>query len=56
MPERSCVIAQTQHFLSVVKDPSADKPKKAEALKFVIHFVGDPHQPLHDEDNSDKGG
>jgi hypothetical protein len=27
-----------------------------EALKFVIHFVGDMHQPLHDEDNGDKGG
>jgi S1/P1 Nuclease len=29
---------------------------KAEALKFVVHFVGDFHQPLHDEDNGDKGG
>ena len=55
-PNGQCVIAQTEHFLSVLKDPSADPPKKAEALKFVIHFLGDLHQPLHDEDNSDKGG
>ena len=27
-----------------------------QALKFVIHFVGDLHQPLHDEDNGDEGG
>jgi hypothetical protein len=33
--------------------PRAPSPQ---ALKFVIHFVGDLHQPLHDEDNGDKGG
>jgi hypothetical protein len=55
-PNGQCVIAQTEHFLSVLKDPKADKAAKAEALKFVIHFVGDMHQPLHDEDKGDKGG
>lgn len=40
----------------MLKDPSADLAKKAEALKFVIHFVGDINQPLHDEDDGDKGG
>ena len=29
---------------------------KAEALRYVVHFVGDMHQPLHDADNGDKGG
>jgi hypothetical protein len=51
-----CVIAKTGQFLAVLKDPKADKDAKAQALKFVIHFVGDMHQPLHDEDNGDKGG
>ena len=23
---------------------------------FIIHFVGDIHQPLHAEDNNDRGG
>ena len=55
-PDGQCVIAQTERFLTVLKDPRADKAAKAEALKFVVHFVGDLHQPLHDEDNSDKGG
>ena len=36
--------------------PKADQATKSEALKFVIHSVGDMHQPLHDEDNGDKGG
>jgi hypothetical protein len=55
-PNGQCVIARVEHFLSVLKDPKADQASKAEALKFVIHFVGDLHQPLHDEDDQDKGG
>jgi S1/P1 Nuclease len=55
-PNGDCVIAKTEQFLAVLKDPGADSAKKGEALRFVIHFVGDMHQPLHDEDNGDKGG
>ena len=39
----------------LLKDQSASKVDKENALKFVIHFVGDIHQPLHTgrvEDNS----
>jgi hypothetical protein len=55
-PNGDCVTAKTEQFLAVLKDPNADKETKAQALKFVIHFVGDMHQPLHDEDDGDKGG
>jgi hypothetical protein len=55
-PDGQCVIAQTERFLSVVRDPEADWNSKAEALKFVVHFVANLHQPLHDEDDGDKGG
>jgi hypothetical protein len=55
-PDGQCVIAQTEHFLAVLKDPKADRAAKAEALRFVVHLVGDLHQPLHDEDDHDKGG
>lgn len=51
-----CVIAKTEQFLAVLRDPSADRARRAEALKFVVHFIGDLHQPLHDEDDGDKGG
>jgi len=51
-----CVVAKTEEFLGVLRDPAATQAAKAEALKFVVHFVGDLHQPLHDEDNHDKGG
>jgi hypothetical protein len=29
----------------VLKDPKADNAAKAEALQFVIHFIGELHQP-----------
>jgi len=32
------------------------KDAKERALRLVIHFVGDLHQPLHVADNGDKGG
>ena len=55
-PNGDCVIAKAEYFLGILRDPKADRASKAEALKFVVHFVGDMHQPLHDEDNGDKGG
>jgi hypothetical protein len=55
-PNGNCVVVKTQEFLAVLRDTGADPAKRAEALRFVIHFVGDMHQPLHDEDDGDKGG
>ena len=51
-----CVIAKKEQFLRVLKDPNADKDAKAQALRFVIHFVGDLPQPLHVTHNGDEGG
>jgi hypothetical protein len=36
-------------------EPSLDRNDRVEALKFLIHFIGDIHQPLHDE-AEEKGG
>lgn len=41
----------------ILADRAASRENRAEALKFVVHFVGDIHQPLHcSERNGDKGG
>lgn len=42
--------------LLVLKDPKATKEKKAFALKFVTHLVGDLHMPLHVGNGIDQGG
>jgi hypothetical protein len=52
----NCVVAQIQHFAAVLADKTAAASDRLMALKFVVHFVGDIHQPLHCEDNGDKGG
>jgi hypothetical protein len=52
-----CVVAQLEHFAAVLADTNATTVSRAEALRFVVHFVGDMHQPLHcTERNHDKGG
>lgn len=51
-----CVTAAITHFIAVLKDNSSSPTEKNEALKFIVHFVGDLHQPLHCEDNNDRGG
>jgi len=55
-PNGDCVLVKTEAFLAVLRNTRAARGDKTEALKYVIHFVGDLHQPLHDEDNNDKGG
>jgi hypothetical protein len=55
-PKGDCVIAAIAAQRKVMMDPAADPVKRREALMFVIHFVGDMHQPLHCSDNKDKGG
>jgi nuclease S1 len=55
-PDGDCVIAQIEKFEKVLKNPHSSEADRRLALKFVVHFVGDLHQPLHCEDNNDKGG
>lgn len=39
-----------------LQDPTLSQQKKLEALKFIVHFVGDLHQPMHVSRAEDKGG
>ncbi|CAN5572911.1 S1/P1 nuclease [soil metagenome] len=51
------VIDKIVDFANVLNDPKRPREEREEALKFLIHFVGDLHQPLHcAERNGDKGG
>ena len=44
------------HFRSVLQDPSASLADKQLALRFIVHLVGDLHQPLHVGKCCDRGG
>jgi hypothetical protein len=51
-----CVTQALSEQLAILKYKSADAGKRADALRYVIHFVGDLHQPLHTITNADEGG
>jgi len=51
-----CVIAALERFKAQLLDSHTSKAKKQFALKFIVHLVGDMHQPLHCADNHDRGG
>jgi len=51
-----CVVAGVQHYIGVLGDRSQSDAARRDALKFVVHFVGDMHQPLHAGFRDDKGG
>lgn len=52
----NCVVARIPYFTKILGDRSASPQARLRALKFLVHFVGDIHQPLHAEDHDDKGG
>jgi hypothetical protein len=55
-PDRACVVAQIENDMRILGDRRLSDGARAEALRFLIHFVADVHQPLHAEDNGDRGG
>jgi hypothetical protein len=48
--EDNCVVAQIVRDGRILSDPRAPTAQKAEALRFLIHFVADVYQPLHAAD------
>ena len=55
LPEKN-LYNQTKLIYEQLKDKSLPLEKRQEALKFLIHFVGDIHQPLHVGRKDDQGG
>jgi hypothetical protein len=54
--DRGCVTQAIAGQLATLKDKSAEPSRRAEALRFIVHFVGDLHMPLHASNNNDLGG
>jgi hypothetical protein len=55
-PAEGDALQALDHFKSVLQNPSASLADKQEALRFIVHLVGDLHQPLHVGKCCDKGG
>src|ERR1700746_1592809 len=55
-PHGNCVTAKIDEYARRLKDGNYDKWGAGGDLAFLIHFVGDIHQPLHSTTNADRGG
>lgn len=57
LPERDCkqgdcAVEAIRRFTAILADRSQTPTARREALKFLVHIVGDLHQPLHGADNA----
>jgi hypothetical protein len=43
----NCVVDRIEMFQKILGDENASPADRLEALKWLVHFVGDLHQPLH---------
>jgi len=51
------VVDQINHFANIVADSSKTDDQRQLALAYLLHFVGDIHQPMHCVDrDGDRGG
>lgn len=41
------MVDRIEIFKKVLSDSNASRNDRIEALKFLVHFVGDVHQPMH---------
>lgn len=55
-PSEGDALSALARFAATVRDPGASREEKALALRFIIHIVGDVHQPLHAGNGKDRGG
>jgi hypothetical protein len=55
-PAQDCIVDKVREFSAELAAPATAPIERLLALKYLIHFVGDLHQPLHASDNHDHGG
>lgn len=55
-PDGSCASGAFAHYLAILGDRRADRGARLEALRIVVHVMGDVHQPMHVANHDDRGG
>ena len=55
-PNGACVVGAIEAQARVLADATRPLSERRDALKFVVHLVGDAHQPFHASDRDDLGG
>ena len=55
-PDGDCVVGAIEKQRAILADRSQPIEARRDALKFIVHFVGDAHQPMHAGSRTDAGG
>ena len=55
-PAQACIVDKIVQFLRELHGTAAAPEERRLALQFLLHLVGDLHQPLHAADDHDHGG
>jgi hypothetical protein len=55
-PDGDCVVGAIAAQRAILADRSRSDAERRDALKFLVHFVGDVHQPFHAGFGFDRGG
>ena len=55
-PDGDCVVGAIEKQRAILADRSQPIEARRDALKFIVHFVGDAHQPMHAGSRTDSGG
>jgi hypothetical protein len=54
-PTDACIVDRIEQFEAELANPETAPEKRLVTLKFLLHLVGDVHQPLHAADDHDAG-
>lgn len=55
-PDGNCVVGAIERQRAILADRSQPMAARRDALKYIVHFVGDVHQPMHAGNRTDSGG
>ena len=55
-PDKTCIVDKIEQFENELGDANTDAHERLRALQFLLHLIGDLHQPLHASNNNDNGG
>ena len=55
-PDGACVVGAIETQRAILVDRNQPIEARRDALKFIVHFVGDAHQPMHAGSRTDAGG
>src|SRR6516225_4043340 len=55
-PAKACLVDKIEQFTAELSNSATAPGERLLALEFLLHLVGDVHQPLHAVDDHDAGG